>query len=255
MGKMEIINGFDPILHLFENNNKLVEFVVNNTYFFDPALVIIQKGEMEEPFYVRISEEKEYFKSCNENDVYTGGKNNRLLYKYTTTLNKRKREPNENQQLFIKDLNGNFRRVIIDKDNNKKVRDEIKKYTKQIVSEGAQNTMRNFVITHIWGNATDPDYFSFMWNFCITPSFAASLTDKNKPNEGTPEKLLQDTLRKIAKLLYVDNLAEDVEDVDIEDSVVLNMKINLLRERGNISKGICVSEVINEAKHFDKNSV
>lgn len=93
--------------------------------------------------------------------------------------------------------------IVVDYDGNKKVREEINRYTSLKVSYGEDiNNVKNCVITHIWGEAKDPRYFSFMWNFCITPSFAASLTDKNDDSESTIAGNLRNKLKMIASKLY-----------------------------------------------------
>ena len=64
---------------------------------------------------------------------------------------------------------------------------------------------RNFIISHIWGNAIDPRYFTNLWNIAIVPAWANHLLDKDET--GTLGSKLKATIQKIITELYdFDNL-------------------------------------------------
>lgn len=214
--KKPIIDGFQPIISRLGTKEQIIEFVLENTYFFDPELVKNQKESLKPPYYVRFSRKKSYFYKESGIEKESNSKDGRHLHKL---LN-----------LYIKRGDKNID-IVVDRDNNEKVKNEIKDYTGQVVSKGKRSTMKNFVITHIWGNATEPEYFSYMWNYCITPSFAASLTDKEDPEEDTVEKLLQDTIKAIAQKLYASCLPEinKNEEIGIQNSIS-EIQIKLLKK-------------------------
>lgn len=64
---------------------------------------------------------------------------------------------------------------------------------------------RNFIISHIWGHAIDPRYFTNLWNIVIVPAWANHLLDKDE--EGTLASTFKATIQKIiTELYYFDNL-------------------------------------------------
>lgn len=64
---------------------------------------------------------------------------------------------------------------------------------------------RNFIISHIWGHAIDPRYFTNLWNIVIVPAWANHLLDKDE--EGALASTFKATIQKIITELYdFDNL-------------------------------------------------
>ena len=78
----------------------------------------------------------------------------------------------------------------------------IKKYTGYTVAEGIDSIFKNYIISHIWGKAYDPRYFTNMWNIVLVPAWANSLLDKDNADEGTLEYILKETIMKIIIKLY-----------------------------------------------------
>ena len=59
---------------------------------------------------------------------------------------------------------------------------------------------RNFIISHIWGHAIDPRYFTNLWNIVIVPAWANHLLDKDE--KGTLASTFKATIQKIITELY-----------------------------------------------------
>lgn len=59
---------------------------------------------------------------------------------------------------------------------------------------------RNFIISHIWGHAIDPRYFTNLWNIVIVPAWANHLLDKDE--KGTLASAFKATIQKIITELY-----------------------------------------------------
>ena len=59
---------------------------------------------------------------------------------------------------------------------------------------------RNFIISHIWGHAIDPRYFTNLWNIVIVPAWANHLLDKDE--EGTLASTFKATIQKVITELY-----------------------------------------------------
>lgn len=92
--------------------------------------------------------------------------------------------------------------IKIDSDNNQQVRSIITRYTGYTVSSGKKSLFKNYIISHIWGRAYDPRYFTSMWNIALIPSWANSLMDKENPDAGTFESKIQSTFKAICQHLY-----------------------------------------------------
>ena len=59
---------------------------------------------------------------------------------------------------------------------------------------------RNFIISHIWGHAIDPRYFTNLWNIVLVPAWANHLLDKDE--KGTLASTFKATIQKIITELY-----------------------------------------------------
>lgn len=94
-----------------------------------------------------------------------------------------------------------------DKDGNQNVRRIIKDYTGYSVCEGKDSIFQNYIISHIWGRAFDPRYFTSLWNIVLIPSWANSLMDKENPTPGSVESRLQNTFQAICKELYFKDIS------------------------------------------------
>ena len=97
--------------------------------------------------------------------------------------------------------------IEIDKDGNQNVRRIIKDYTGYSVCEGKDSIFQNYIISHIWGRAFDPRFFTSLWNIVLIPSWANSLMDKINPVPGTVESRLQNTFQAICKELYFKDIS------------------------------------------------
>ena len=93
-------------------------------------------------------------------------------------------------------------RVHIDIDGNRFVRNLINEKTGIIVSQGKNSILQNTIISHIWGRAYDPRYFTSLWNIVLIPAWANSLMDKEDAPEGTLASKMRATYMKICTELY-----------------------------------------------------
>lgn len=71
--------------------------------------------------------------------------------------------------------------VVIDRDGNREVRNNIERYSGARVSQGrVRSNMTSAIISHIWGNAYDPLCFTNLWNIVIVPDYLNSILDKSE---------------------------------------------------------------------------
>ena len=59
----------------------------------------------------------------------------------------------------------------------------------------------NFIISHVWGNATAPTYFTALWNIVLIPAWADHLMNKDE-NSNLLSSRLKSTFMAICHKLY-----------------------------------------------------
>jgi len=95
-----------------------------------------------------------------------------------------------------------YYRVDIDMDGNRAVRELITKETGVTVAQGKDSILQNTIISHVWGRAYDPRYFTSLWNIVLIPAWANSLMDKEDAPKGTLASKMRATYMTICTQLY-----------------------------------------------------
>lgn len=85
------------------------------------------------------------------------------------------------QQCFWKSIYQNVQdfEVKIDKDGNNEVRSLINRLTGVTISQGVNSSIMFGKISHIWGEAINPLFFTALWNIAIVPAYINDVLDKN----------------------------------------------------------------------------
>ena len=160
---------------------EFIKLVIKNSYFFDKKIVDDQRKDIFNKLGKQpISARKTTKKQSGINGV---GINTKI------------------GNLDIYQINGCNIPVELDGDGNEQVRKLIKSKTGYTISEG-NCIFKNYIISHIWGKAYDPRYFTNFWNIVIVPAWANSLLDKNSDDEDSIEYKLKETFKKICVKLY-----------------------------------------------------
>lgn len=176
-GRVRKINGNLSLINLFGTEENFIRKAVEESYFFSNKCVNDR--------FIEIAEADE--KS--------------ILFKRDT--------PNKNKILPFNE--GAYCHITQnDKDGNNEVRRIIKSYTRIKVSEGEHSTFENYIISHVWGKAGDPRYFTNFWNIVLIPAWANGPMDKNGNNDFVDienennklSKKMQDTYKAICNELY-----------------------------------------------------
>jgi len=93
-------------------------------------------------------------------------------------------------------------KLLIDADGNREVRNVLKIKTGHIVSQGYKlSTVRNYIISHVWGRAADPLFYTSLWNIVLVPAHFNYILDKD-PMYHPVIKKIQDKIQCICKALY-----------------------------------------------------
>ena len=220
-GDLHKLDGMEPMIaHLGIDN--FIKTAIESSYFFDPKIV------------------------------------NNLIPKLDTArhttdqsiniANKPKRAKNVT---YV--IDGNNYIIEIDKDNNYYVRKLITDNTGITVSSGKGSIIQNTIISHIWGRAYDPRYFTSPWNIVLIPTWANSLMDKEDAKEKTLASKIRATYMAVCSELYKGTFQDNAYWLklkmgkapgikNISDKVKGEYIINILKEKDgkivNISKKV-----------------
>lgn len=163
--------------------DKFITWAIEQSYFFDPDIVAERMNKLIED-----------------------------LENKTTPLPARKTTKNDKdaeEGYFHSEIDGNIYYiegnikipVTLSKDGNDFVRSLISNGTGFTVGAGKDNIFQNYIISHLWGRAYDPRYYTNFWNIVLVPAWANSLLDKNG-EEGSLASKLKATFMAISKKLY-----------------------------------------------------
>lgn len=199
-------------MHLGEED--FIKLAIESSYFFSPDLVVERFEEIKD--YIC----KKQTKDIKDPGVNKGCKVHYLPARYTAKedANGVKIQKSDNGLVFF--MHDSQPLCIIYQENaRKKDKEEcdgntcgggngnarvcqlIKKRTGYALGDKAdERDFKNCIISHIWGNAIDPRYFTNLWNIVIVPAWANHLLDKDE--KGTLASTFKATIQKIITELY-----------------------------------------------------
>lgn len=93
--------------------------------------------------------------------------------------------------------------IVDDTNGNSKVYSLINKefgYNLNQVTE--KKPILNVIVSHVWGNAIDPQYFTALWNIVLIPAWANHLMDKESALAGSLASKLRATIKALCLKLY-----------------------------------------------------
>ena len=169
------IDGFKGLIDEFEREKKsgearFIRYAIEQSYFFHPEIVKDRMNKIR--------------------DSFVSGK---------ALPARRKGRKQVDTGIRIDEETGVEMLVDVDPDGNKNVREIISDYTGYTI--GSKKIIRNYIISHLWGQAFDPRYFTNLWNIAIVPAWANSLLDKNDDSSPLAAEF-KATIMKVAKELY-----------------------------------------------------
>ena len=163
--------------------DKFIKWAIEQSYFFDPDIVAERMNKLIKDL---------------ENE------NTPLPARKTTKNDKDAEEGYSHSKMGGNTyyIEGNIKiPVTLSKDGNDFVRSLISNETGFTVGAGKDNIFQNYIISHLWGRAYDPRYYTNFWNIVLVPAWANSLLDKNG-EEGSLASKLKATFMAISKKLY-----------------------------------------------------
>lgn len=222
------------LLRLFENEGHFIVHFAKNVLFFKPDVVKKQTQDLfcniskHEKIPVRYSRRfndlySVDFNIVNDNafikskeEAISLSINYPVLHKETQTL------------------------ILVDKDGNRSVRDTIRKYTGNIVSQGSGNNIVNYTISHVWARTENPYYFTSLWNICLVPEYLSFILDK--PDNNGIIMAVKDLIKSICIRLYNPNALmnnkiqiekTDQTSKELAQILIDNNMIEFVKDNGN----------------------
>lgn len=133
---------------------------------------------------------------------------------------------------------------------NNATRQVIKNYTGYEVS-GKAAQLVGYNISHVWGQATEPGFFTNLWNLSLIPAWANHLMDVPAPFNNSLASQLQNTIRAICFKLY--NMSginygklqiANPPCVDANQVIKGNYNINIICGKGKHKLGPIVKKMV-----------
>ena len=203
------VDGMDSLIE-YISTKQFIKLAIESSYFFSPKLV-----------KERVDEIKDYINMHKKVDPAFSAGNYKVKYlpaRYSEANGGHERDesagevyfklPNASQRLCViyqegargknKECGGN---TCGGGNGNTRVCQLIKDRTGyDLGTTTNKKHFRNFIISHIWGHAIDPRYFTNLWNIVIVPAWANHLLDKDE--KGTLASTFKATIQKIITELY-----------------------------------------------------
>ena len=162
------IDGMQKLIESLGGEVQAAKKVIESSLFFHPEIICAQHAEMKDTLSKKNSLPARRGGAGKSGNIFTSGN-------FSCTI-KEDGNGNANVCSVINDYTGyNLNVVLTDK------------------------PIKNYIISHLWGNATDPRYFTSLWNIVLVPAWANHLLDENV---GTFASRLKATFMKICVELY-----------------------------------------------------
>ena len=164
--------------------DKFIKWAIEQSYFFAPDIVAERMNKLIEDLENKTTPLPARKTTKNDKDAEEGYSHSKM----------------GGNTYYIE---GNIKiPVTLSKDGNDFVRSLISNETGFTVGAGKDNIFQNYIISHLWGRAYDPRYYTNFWNIVLVPAWANSLLDKNG-EEGSLASKLKATFMAISKKLYM----------------------------------------------------
>ena len=203
------VDGMDSLIE-YITTKQFIKLAIESSYFFSPKLV-----------KERVDEIKDYINMHKKVDPAFSAGNYKVKYlpaRYSEANGGHERDESAGE-VYFKLPNASQRLCVIYQEGargknkecgantcgggngNARVCQLIKDRTGyDLGTTTNKKHFRNFIISHIWGHAIDPRYFTNLWNIVIVPAWANHLLDKDE--EGTLASTFKATIQKIITELY-----------------------------------------------------
>ena len=181
------IDGMDSLINCIGDG--IIKLAIESSYFFDKKIAskrhneIIEIIKKNKTLPARKSQKDSESKEDNKEEGY--------------------QEENVDENVYYNKDGIRICNIIIDGNGNAKVCQMINEYTGYNLAYKLENKpFVNFIISHIWGRAIDPRYFTNFWNIVLVPAWVNHLLDKDVDDEDSLASKLKATFMKICRNYY-----------------------------------------------------
>lgn len=194
-----MIDGVDQLVSLYRSQDDFVKAFLESTLFIPPESVQLRNQEMIELYKVGGKFPIRYSPSHHE----ALGVNNKAEAIALT-------RGNEARLPAYPSFN-----IKIDNDGNHENRRSIKKHLGQTISVGKNSTVKNYIISHVWGLASHPLFFSSLWNIVLIPAHFNYLMDKD-PESHPVVKIVKESIQRkcVAIYSFYDQLVLEIPEIE-----------------------------------------
>lgn len=194
-----MIDGIDQLVSLYGSQDNFVKSFLESTLFIPPEIVRLRNDEMIELYKTGGKLPIRYSPSHHE---AIGIKNKAEAISFT--------RHNEARLPSYPTFN-----IKIDNDGNHENRRSIKKLLGQTIGAGKNSTVKNYIISHVWGLASHPLFFSSLWNIVLIPAHLNYLMDKDTDSHPVV-KVVKEAIQQRCACLYeiYSELVSDVPEIE-----------------------------------------
>jgi hypothetical protein len=194
-----MIDGIDQLISLYGQQDDFARAFIENTLFLPVEIVDKRNQKM-----------IELYKSKGKFPI-----------RYSSSYNQALKINNKAEGIICtKDRDSRLPKypsfnIKIDNDGNCENRSLIKLYLNQTIGAGKSSTIKNYIISHVWGLASHPLFFSALWNIVLIPAHFNYLMDKN-PESHEVVRLIKNLIQKQCIALYkpYESLVSDIPDIE-----------------------------------------
>lgn len=180
-----MIDGIDQLVSLYGGQDNFVKAFIESTLFIPPEIVQSRDAEIVDLYRTGGKLPIRYSPSHHE----VLGIQNKAA---AIALTRHEKTHLPNHPAF---------NIKIDNDGNHENRRQIKLRLNQTISLGKNSSVKNYIISHVWGLASHPLFFSSLWNIVLIPAHFNYLMDKD-PDSHQAVGLVKGTIRDLCISLY-----------------------------------------------------
>ncbi len=176
------LDGMETLINKLTEDG-IIKLAIESSFFFDSSISADRQKEIES--IITAGNESLPARKSLKNDESNKAEKGKQIKKC-------------DDKWYYQDENGLFEYPIEkDGNGNAKVCQLINNFTGyQLELKLEQKPFRHFIISHIWGRAIDPRFFTSFWNIVLIPAWVNHLLDK-ETEEGDIASKLKATFKKI----------------------------------------------------------
>ena len=181
------IEAMDSLITVMGGENTFIKLAIESSFFFDPDTARERHNQIA-TFITDInnnsytSDKKKYGLFDNDGDALPARKSQKTGNSKTNDegYHSQDTQDTKDQWYYIDEQGVQICPINKDGNGNARVCQLINQnFGYNFALKGKVKPFKNFIISHIWGRAIDPRYFTNLWNIVIVPAWANHLLDKD----------------------------------------------------------------------------